>query len=106
MKAASSAEHIKGLARDSSDADFYFQRLDKLRIDYEEYTKIGNETIPLAEKKLQELTEELEQKSQAFDDVSIFFRHFLSCNRSLVSCQEDEMDILLVNLVRLWSAPC
>jgi DNA repair protein RAD50 len=37
---------------------------------YEEYTKIGKETIPLAEKNLSELTEELEQKSQALDDVS------------------------------------
>lgn len=47
----------------------FFQQLDKLRMVYEEYTKIGKETIPLAEKNLSELTEELEQKSQALDDV-------------------------------------
>jgi DNA repair protein RAD50 len=70
VKAASSAEHMKVLSMESSNADTLFQQLDKLRMVYEEYTKIGKETIPLAEKNLSELTEELEQKSQALDDVS------------------------------------
>lgn len=69
VKAASSAEHMKVLSMESSNADTLFQQLDKLRMVYEEYTKIGRETIPLAEKNLSELTEELEQKSQALDDV-------------------------------------
>nr|APA20123.1 DNA repair-recombination protein RAD50 [Populus tomentosa] len=69
VKAASSAEHMKVLSMESSNADTLFQQLDKLRMVYEEYTKIGKETIPLAEKNLSELTEELEQKSQALDDV-------------------------------------
>ncbi|XP_038720675.1 DNA repair protein RAD50 [Tripterygium wilfordii] len=69
VKAASSAEHMKVLAVDSSSADSYFQQLDKLRMLYEEYLKIGRETIPPAEKNLHELTEELDQKSQALDDV-------------------------------------
>ncbi|THG03219.1 hypothetical protein TEA_024887 [Camellia sinensis var. sinensis] len=69
VKAASSAEHMKVLAVESSNADSYFQQLDKLRVVYEEYAKIGKETIPLAEKKMNELNEELDQKSQALDDT-------------------------------------
>ncbi|KAF7150516.1 hypothetical protein RHSIM_Rhsim02G0061900 [Rhododendron simsii] len=71
VKATSSAEHIKVLAVESSNADSSFQQLDKLRVVYEEYAKIGSETIPLAEKKLIELKEELDQKSMALDDVII-----------------------------------
>lgn len=69
VKASSSAEHIKVLAVESSSADSSFQQLDKLRVLYEEYAKIGKETIPLAEKKLRELNEELEKKSMELDDV-------------------------------------
>lgn len=69
VKAASSAEHMKVLAVESSSAESLFLQLDKLRMVYEEYVKIGKETIPLAEKNLNELTEELDQKSQALDDV-------------------------------------
>lgn len=60
---------MKVLASESSNADSYFQQLDKLRIAFEEYVKIGKETIPLAEKNLHELTEEMDEKSQALDDV-------------------------------------
>ncbi|KAF8402152.1 hypothetical protein HHK36_013104 [Tetracentron sinense] len=76
VKAASSAEHMKVLAVESSNADSHFQQLDKLRMLYEEYVKIGNETIPLTEKNLKELTEDMDQKSQALDDV-IFFSGFI-----------------------------
>ncbi|XVE81250.1 hypothetical protein DITRI_Ditri15bG0048400 [Diplodiscus trichospermus] len=69
VKAASSAEHMKVLAVESSNAESHFQQLDKLRMVYEEYVKIGKETIPLAEKTLHKLTEELDQKSQAHYDV-------------------------------------
>ncbi|KAK5841115.1 DNA repair RAD50 -like protein [Gossypium arboreum] len=69
VKAASSAEHMKVLAVESSNAESYFQQLDKLRMVYEEYIKTVKEAIPLAEKKLLELNEELDQKSQAHDDV-------------------------------------
>ncbi|XP_075081901.1 DNA repair protein RAD50-like [Nicotiana tabacum] len=69
VKAASSAEHIKVLAMDSSNADSRFQQLDKLRLVYEEYLKVGKESIPLAEKNLSELNEELDQKNQSLDDV-------------------------------------
>lgn len=55
---------------ESSNADSVFQQLDKLRAVFEEYSKLTSEIIPLAEKTLQENTEELDQKSQALDDVS------------------------------------
>ncbi|GAB2295676.1 DNA repair protein rad50 [Dionaea muscipula] len=69
VKSASSAEHMKVLAMESSTADSLFQQLDKLRMVYEEYLKIEKDTIPAAEKQLAELNEELEQKSQALDDI-------------------------------------
>ncbi|KAJ7957253.1 DNA repair protein RAD50 [Quillaja saponaria] len=69
VKAASSAEHMKVLAVESSGADSHFQELDKLRMVYEEYVKICKETIPNVEKELLQLNEELDQKSQALDDV-------------------------------------
>ncbi|XP_055811220.1 DNA repair protein RAD50 isoform X2 [Solanum dulcamara] len=69
VKAASSAEHIKVLAMESSNADSRFQQIDKLRLVYEEYVKVGKESIPQAEKNLNELNEELDQKNQALDDV-------------------------------------
>lgn len=71
MKAASSSEQLKVLAVDSSNADFHFQQLDKLRVVYEEYVKTGKELIPLAEKNLYELNEELDLKNQALDDVVV-----------------------------------
>lgn len=64
---------MKVLAVESSDTESHFQQLDKLRMVYEEYVKIGKETIPLAEKTLHELTEELDQKSQAHYDVCVCF---------------------------------
>ncbi|CAN8315648.1 unnamed protein product [Cochlearia groenlandica] len=69
VKASSTGEHVKILSAESSTADSIFQQLDKLRSVFEEYTKLTNEIIPLAEKSTQEYTEELEQKSQALDDV-------------------------------------
>ncbi|KAI5654013.1 hypothetical protein M9H77_31200 [Catharanthus roseus] len=69
VKAASSAEHMKSLAVESSNADSQFQQLDKLRMVFEEYAKIGKESIPLAEKNLTELNEEFDQKNQSLDDV-------------------------------------
>ena len=56
MKAASSVEHMKVFAVDSSSADSHFQQLDKLHMVYEECVKIEKETIPNAEKDLHELT--------------------------------------------------
>ncbi|KAK7331449.1 hypothetical protein VNO77_25674 [Canavalia gladiata] len=69
VKAASSAEHMKVLAVESSNAESHYQQLDKLRMVYEEYVKLSKETIPFAEKELQQLKEDLDHKSQALDDV-------------------------------------
>ncbi|KAI4317369.1 hypothetical protein L6164_025242 [Bauhinia variegata] len=69
VKAASSAEHMKVLAVESSNADSLYQQLDKLRMVYEEYIKLCKETVPNAEKELHGLNEELNHKSQALDDV-------------------------------------
>ncbi|XP_010274077.1 PREDICTED: DNA repair protein RAD50 [Nelumbo nucifera] len=69
VKAASSAEHMKVLAVESSSADSLFQQLDKLCTVYEEYVKLGKDTIPMAMKNLKQLKEDLDQKSQALDDV-------------------------------------
>lgn len=73
MKAASSAEQMKVLAVETSYLDSHFEQLDKLQMVYEEYVKLGKETIPNAEKELQQLKEELDHKSQALDDVIIIF---------------------------------
>lgn len=64
---------MKVLAVESSNADSHYQQLDKLRMVYEEYVKICKEIIPNEEKELQQLNEELDRKSQAFDDVIIIF---------------------------------
>nr|XP_043632459.1 DNA repair protein RAD50 isoform X2 [Erigeron canadensis] len=69
IKAASSAERMKSLVKESSEAESHFQQLEKLRLMYEEYSKISKESIPLAEKNLVELKADLEEKTQALDDV-------------------------------------
>lgn len=68
---------MRGLAGECSKADSLFQQLDKLRLVYEEYIKISKETIPHAERNLRDLAEDLDQKSQSFDDVSICFAMFV-----------------------------
>ncbi|KAM0935845.1 putative DNA repair protein Rad50 [Dioscorea sansibarensis] len=71
VKSASSAEHMKNLAEESSNSESQFQQLDKLRMVYEEYGKLGKEAIPFAEKSLNQLMEDLNEKSQAFDDLVV-----------------------------------
>ncbi|KAK8943466.1 DNA repair protein RAD50 [Platanthera guangdongensis] len=87
VKSASSAEHMKVLAVDSSNADSHFQQLDKLRMIYEEYVKLGKENIPLGEKNLQELMEDLNQKSQAYDDLLGVMAH--------IKAEKDAVEILV-----------
>ncbi|KAF9606048.1 hypothetical protein IFM89_022207 [Coptis chinensis] len=77
-KAADSAEHMKFLAVDVSNADSQFQQLDNLRMIYEEYLKLGRDTIPQTEKTLKELTEDLDEKLQALDDVVGVLAHVKS----------------------------
>lgn len=71
VKATNSAERIKLLAVECSNVDSCFQQLEKLRIVYEEYTKIWKDTIPLTEKNLNELSAEMDIKSQSLDDVTL-----------------------------------
>ncbi|XP_074570260.1 DNA repair protein RAD50 [Curcuma longa] len=97
VKSASSAEHMKLLAIESSNADTNFQQLDKLRMIYEEYVKLKKETTPLAEKNLEELMEDVTQKSQAFDDLVGVLAH--------VKAEKDAIDVLLQpveTINRLW----
>ena len=72
---------------ESSSADSDYQQLEKLRIWYEEYVKLSKETIPNAEKELQQVKEELDHKSQALDDVIIIFsfKYFLELILSRLS---------------------
>ncbi|XP_017234897.1 DNA repair protein RAD50 [Daucus carota subsp. sativus] len=69
VKATNSVERIKALATECTHVDSSFQQLEKLRIVYEEYTKLWKETIPLAEKNLNKLSAEMDIKSQSLDDV-------------------------------------
>ncbi|XP_042426943.1 DNA repair protein RAD50-like [Zingiber officinale] len=97
VKSASSAEHMKLLAVESSNADTNFQQLDKLRMIYEEYVKLKKETTPLAEKNLEELMEDVTQKSQAFDDLVGVLAH--------VKAEKDAIDVLLQpveTINRIW----
>ncbi|KAJ0261961.1 DNA repair protein RAD50 [Hirschfeldia incana] len=82
-KASTTGDHVKALAAESSNADSIFQQLDNLRSVFEEYTKLTDEIIPLAEKSLQEFTEELEQKSEALDDVLAISAQ-IKCDKDLV----------------------
>ncbi|KFK31167.1 hypothetical protein AALP_AA6G077500 [Arabis alpina] len=69
LKFSNTGERAKELLAEASKADTIFQQLDKLRSVFDEYSKLSSEIIPLAEKALQEHTEELDQKSEALDDV-------------------------------------
>ena len=73
MHSASTAERVKALAIESSDAETFLQQLDKLRTIYDDYKKLLEETIPLAEKNLNQRLADESQKEQTFDDVSFLF---------------------------------
>ncbi|KAG9446061.1 hypothetical protein H6P81_012189 [Aristolochia fimbriata] len=77
---------IKRLEADVSEAELQFQQLDRLRVVYEEYIKLKKETVPLAEKNLKHLEEELHQKSQIFDDL----QGLLAC----LKVDKDSVEIL------------
>lgn len=72
VKAEGTSERLKLLEVESSNAELHFQQLDKLRVVYEEYVRTGKELIPLAEKNLHDLNEDLDLKNQALDDVIIY----------------------------------
>jgi len=69
MQNSSTAEKSKALALESSNAEALFQQLDKLRTIYDAYMKLLEETIPLAEKNLNQHLADESQKAQTFDDL-------------------------------------
>uniref|UniRef100_K3YPB6 DNA repair protein RAD50 n=1 Tax=Setaria italica TaxID=4555 RepID=K3YPB6_SETIT len=69
MQNASTAERVKALAMEYSEAETFFQQLDKLRTVYDDYMKLVEETIPLAEKNLNQRLADESQKEQTFDDL-------------------------------------
>ncbi|RLM77880.1 DNA repair protein RAD50 [Panicum miliaceum] len=69
MQSASTAERVKALAIESSDAETFLQQLDKLCTIYDDYKKLLEETIPLAEKNLNQRLADESQKEQTFDDL-------------------------------------
>ncbi|CAM0879260.1 unnamed protein product [Alopecurus aequalis] len=72
----SSAEHMKVLETVKSDAEDFFKQLDDLRVIYDEYVKLEKETIPLAQKDLEQLSADESEKAQTFDDlVSVLAEH-------------------------------
>lgn len=78
---------------ESSNAEALFQQLDKLRTIYDAYVKLVEETIPLAEKNLNQHLADESQKAQAFDDVSSVnnsihfqFSHTILNNRAKRTC--------------------
>jgi DNA repair protein RAD50 len=70
MQNASTGERVKAHAMEYSEAETFFQQLDKLRTVYDDYMKLVEETIPLAEKNLNQRLADQSQKEQTFDDVS------------------------------------
>lgn len=61
---------MKVLEMVKSDAEDFFKQLDDLRVIYDEYMKLGKETIPLAEKDLEQLEADASEKEQTCEDVS------------------------------------
>ncbi|KAK1259931.1 DNA repair protein RAD50 [Acorus gramineus] len=102
-KSASSAEHMKVLALESSNSESHFQQLDKLRILFEEYVKLAKETIPLAEENLQQLREDLNRKSQALDDIVGVLAHVKSEKDAVEALMDpvDTVDKLLLEMQNL-----
>ncbi|CAL5058159.1 unnamed protein product [Urochloa decumbens] len=69
MHSSTTAERVRALAMQSSDAETFLQQLEKLRPIYDGYMKLVEETIPLAEKNLNQRLADESQKSQAFYDI-------------------------------------
>ncbi|XBJ02385.1 hypothetical protein VPH35_021776 [Triticum aestivum] len=65
----STAERLNVLAIELSNAEEFFDQLDNLHVVYDEYVKLGKETIPLAEKDLEQLLADESEKAQIFEDL-------------------------------------
>lgn len=68
-KGAHTADGAKKLAIESANAENFVQQLKKLNTIYEDYVKLRDESIPLAEKNLNLLLADESQKSQMFRDL-------------------------------------
>uniref|UniRef100_A0A0E0K017 DNA repair protein RAD50 n=1 Tax=Oryza punctata TaxID=4537 RepID=A0A0E0K017_ORYPU len=66
---ASTAERMNKLSLECSNAEGFFQQLNSLNSTYEEFLKLGKETIPSAEKNLKQLLAAESEKAQTFDDL-------------------------------------
>ncbi|KAL5208788.1 hypothetical protein ABZP36_033223 [Zizania latifolia] len=66
---ASTAERMNMMALGCSNAEDYYQQLNNLHGTYDEYMKLGNDTIPSAEKNLKQLLVDESEKAQTFDDL-------------------------------------
>uniref|UniRef100_A0A0D3F5E2 DNA repair protein RAD50 n=1 Tax=Oryza barthii TaxID=65489 RepID=A0A0D3F5E2_9ORYZ len=64
----STAERMNKISLECSNAEDFFQQLNKLNATYEEFVKLGKEAIPLAEKNLKQLLADESEKAQTFDD--------------------------------------
>jgi DNA repair protein RAD50 len=69
-KGATSEKGVKMLAIESTNAENFVQLLNKLNTIYEDYMKLQDESIPLAEKNLNQLLADESQKAETFDEVS------------------------------------
>lgn len=66
---SSNADLMKALEMELSNAEDFFQQLDNLRVIYDQYVKLGKETIPSAEKDLKQLLADESEKAQTFEDL-------------------------------------
>lgn len=64
----STAERMNKISFECSNAEDFFQQLNKLNATYEEFVKLGKDAIPLAEKNLKQLLADESEKAQTFDD--------------------------------------
>lgn len=64
----STADRMNKISLECSNAEDFFQQLNKLNATYEEFVKLGKEAIPLAEKNLKQLLADESEKAQTFDD--------------------------------------
>lgn len=75
VKSSSTAERLRELAVNYSQAEAKVQQLEKLRPVYEDYVKLVVNTIPTTEKLIADLVQEYENKSHALDDLNDLVIH-------------------------------
>ncbi|XP_006647285.1 DNA repair protein RAD50 isoform X1 [Oryza brachyantha] len=66
---ATTAERMNMMALECSKAEEFFQQFNNLQSTYDEFVKLGKETIPLGENNLKQLLADECEKAQTFDDL-------------------------------------